>query len=220
MGRHRRGRRGAGVVIGALLAVLVLVPLTRGLDLLPDVRNPFATEEKDRTGPALQVALRDLADYRAAQGTFQVVVDLERDTPWLPSAISGERTTYVATGTVDGIVDFSQLPEGAVVRSPDGRSATITLPAPRLTTPVVDQSQSRVVARDRGVIDRVGGAFVDNPTSERPAVELAQQRIAKAAAESDILRRSEDNTRAMLTGLARSFGVEQVTVVFEPAPLP
>jgi hypothetical protein len=44
---------------------------------------------------------------------------------------------------------------------------------------------------------------------------VAQDRLTAAAAESDLLERAEANTRAMLTGLAGSFGYDDVTVRFE-----
>ena len=43
---------------------------------------------------------------------------------------------------------------------------------------------------------------------------LAEDRLAAAAADSDLRERAETNTRAMLTGLARSLGVEEVEVAF------
>jgi hypothetical protein len=159
------------------------------------------------------LALSDLSDYSAAQGSFQVVVDRERDTPWVPAVVKGERTTYLALGTVDGVVDFGSLGEDAV--QVDGESVVITLPPPRLGEPALDLESSRVVARDRGVIDRVSGVLSDSPTSERDVALLAEDKLARAAADSDLLQRAQDNTRAMLTGLARSFGYTDVTVRFE-----
>ena len=217
-GRGRRPSRRVLRVGAALLGLALLVPLAdRGLDLLPGVGNPLEPRVVDHSGPALMTALTDLGDYHAAQATFQSVVDLERDTPYVPSVISGERTTYLATGTVDGIVDFRGLGEGAVRVSPDGQAVTISLPAPRLGEAVVDTEASRVVARDRGVLDRIGGAFVDSPTSERDVVLAAEARLEAAAAESDLLRRAEESTRATLTGLARSMGFADVTVTFDAA---
>lgn len=208
---HRPGRWITGTLVAT--AVLGATLVGRGLDLLPDL--PFAQQTVDRSGPALMLALDDLAEYHAAQGTFQVALDLERDTQWVPSVISGERTTYLATGQVDGIVDFTALRAGAIIASADRRSVTISLPKPRLGEATVDPESSRVVARDRGLLDRLGGAFVDSPTSERALNIAAEQKLARAAAESNLLQRSEENTRAMLTNLARSFGFEEVTVRFD-----
>jgi hypothetical protein len=215
-----RGRRRALGVGAAVLGLALLVPVAdRGLDLLPGfgADNPLASEVVDHSGPALMVALADVGEYHAAKATFQSVVDLERDTPWVPSVISGERTTYLATGSVDGIVDLPGLETGGVTVSPDGKGVTISLPPARLGEAAIDVEGSRVLTRDRGVVDRVGSVFADSPTTERDVMLAAEDKLEAAAAESDLLRRAEENTRQMLTGLARSLGFDQVTVTFDAA---
>lgn len=196
----------------ALVAALAVAGADRAMDLVPSVGLP-QQEVVDHQRPALQLALTDLSEYHAAKGTFEVVVDLEKDTPYLPDLVSGERTTYLAHGSVDGLVDFRALGEDAVQVA--GQSVTITLPQPRLAPPALDLGQSRVVARDRGVLERVGGAVSDSPTSEREVALLAETKLADAAAQSDLLQRSQDSTRSMLTGLARSLGYADVTVRFD-----
>ena len=75
--------------------------------------------------------------------------------------------------------------------------------------------ESRVVDRDRGLVERIGGAFAENPIDDSDLYALAERRLGAAAAESDLLERAERNTRDMLTTLATSLGVEHVTVDFE-----
>ena len=70
--------------------------------------------------------MRDAADYHAASGTYQVLVDVEHDSPYLPPVIGGERSTLFATGTLGARVG---LGPDAIRVSDDRRSATITLPA-------------------------------------------------------------------------------------------
>jgi hypothetical protein len=201
------------------IGVAVLIPLAdRAVDLFPSWNNPLEQEVVDRSTPPLMLALEDLDEYHAATGTFQVVIDQERDTPYLPSVISGERTSFLATGTVDAYVDFSDVGTQAVEVSPDRRSVTIALPGPRLGEASVDPDNSRVLDRDRGVLDRIGGMFEENPSSEGEFYALAEQRLEAAAADSDLLARGEENTRDMLTALAGSLGFEQVTVTFAAAP--
>jgi hypothetical protein len=214
-----RGRRRALALGAAVLGLALLAPVAdRGLDLLPGSGlDPLAPEVVDHSGPALMVALADMGEYHAAKATFQSVVDLERDTPWVPSVISGERTTYLATGSVDGIVDLPGLETGGVTVSPDGKAVTISLPPARLGEVAIDVEGSRVLTRDRGMVDRVGSVFADSPTTERDVMLAAEDKLEAAAAESDLLRRAEENTRQMLTGLARSMGFDQVTVTFDAA---
>lgn len=203
------------LVVSAVVVVLAVAGalLVRGLDLLPAL--PFGSEEVDRSTPVLLTSLADLEEYHAATGTFQVVVDLERDVRWVPSLVSGERTTFLATGSVDGIVDFTGLGAGAVTTSSDGTAVSFSLPRARLGTAHVDLANSRVLSRDRGLLDRVGGMFSDSPTTEREVALLAQRRLADAAAESDLRARAEENTREMLTALARSLGYDDVDVRFD-----
>src|SRR5215216_4442548 len=55
--------------------------------------------------PAVLQSIRDLSEYHAAGGHYEVVVDIQKDTP-LPSGLLGERTLFVGVGDVDSIVDF------------------------------------------------------------------------------------------------------------------
>lgn len=212
---HPRRHRGNGVRLGAavIVGLLAFAGADRALGLLPSWDNPLQEQVIDRERPALMLALADLADYHAAEGSFQVIVDLEKDTPYVPGFVKGERTTYLATGTVDGVVDFRAVGAGAV--QTQGQSVIITLPPPRLGDAAVDLEDSRVIARDRGVVDRITGALSDSPTSERDVALLAEDKLTDAAADSDLLLRAQDNTRGMLTGLARSFGYSDVTVRFD-----
>jgi hypothetical protein len=132
--------------------------------------------------------------------------------------VSGERTQLLATGTVDAYVDFTDLDEDGVQLSADGNSATITLPAPELGDPSVDPAQSRVLDRDRGLVQRVGDALEDDTTDDTALYEAAEDKLAGAAVDSDLRDRAEKNTREMLTGLAHSLGVDKVTVTFAPDP--
>jgi hypothetical protein len=83
--------------------VLVLVVFFAGirLSVLPGLKDLFGTETKDRSGPTLLQSIQDMSRYDAASGNFQVVVDLEKDSKYLPDAIRGTRTLSVGAGTVD-----------------------------------------------------------------------------------------------------------------------
>ncbi|MDQ3764184.1 MAG: DUF4230 domain-containing protein [Actinomycetota bacterium] len=212
----RRPTRTRRKLLAATVGIAVLVPVaTQFVDALPDLRNPFEQQVVNRSPAPLLVALQDLSQYHAATGNFQVVVDVERDTPHVPSLISGERTTFLGIGSVDAMVDFANVGADRVTVSPDRRSVTIALPAPQLAPAVVDPAASRVVGRERGLIDRIAGVFEDNPTGEQELYQLARAELNDAAKASDLARRGEENTRHMLTTLARSLGFTDVTVTFE-----
>jgi len=207
----RRGSRSP-----LLLLAVVLVALVGLVALLPGL-NPFGEETRDRSRPVLIKSLENLSDYHAATANMQVVVDLEQDAKLLPSFIKGERTLFVAAGTVDAAVDFSNLSRdpNAVKVSGDRRAVTLTLPAPKLTEPRLDPDRTRVYDRDRGVLDRVEDAFSDRPGDEQPLYQAATGKLAEAAAaDPQLLRTAERNTRGMLTGLLRGLGFERITIQF------
>ena len=205
--------------IAALVVFAALLGAGKLGGLFPSIGNPFGTETIDRTPPALLQSLTDLSDYHAASANFQVIVDTEKDTRFVPSFIRGERTVYVAGGSVDAIVDFSQLDERSIQVSPDRSSVTVVLPAPTIADPDLDPEQSRVVSRDRGVLDRIGSAFSDNPSTERPLVLAAEGKMREAAGASDLRAKAEDNTRKMLEGMLRALGYASVNVSFSPTPV-
>jgi Protein of unknown function (DUF4230) len=179
--------------------------------------NPFSTETKDRTPPLLLTALNDLSEYHAAEAQFEVLVDLEEDVKWVPSALAGERVFFIGVGHMDAIVDFSQLDGDHVIVSEDGRSVKIVLPEATYGEAVVDPDKSHVAARKRGLLDRIGGVFTDSPTNDAKLFSLAEDKMYEAAVETELKERAEANTEAMLTGLLKSLGFEEIEVVFEPA---
>ena len=214
-------RRSRVRLVAAILLVRVLFVAVAGLSglrLWPSFPNPFATRQVDRSQPVLLKAIEDLAVYKAASGSFQVVVDLEESSRGIPLLIKGQRTLFVAGGSVDAEVDFSGLKGDAIKVSPDGQRVEITLPRARLTPARVDPDQSRVFSRERGLLDRLGSVLSDNPTSERELYRLAQAKMQAAAAQSDLVTRAEQNTRAMLVTMLRSLGYREVTVTFRDPP--
>lgn len=203
-----------------VIIAIVVVAGVFAFGALFDIDLPFGTETKDHSPPVIVNQIRDLAEFRAAEADMEVIVDRERDVKWVPSFLAGERVQYVAVGTVDATVDFSSMDDGAVVVADDGASATIIVPAPTIGAPVIDFDQGGVMNRDRGVLDRLGGVFVDNPTAEAALIAEAEDKMLAAAADSDLLERAEENTTATLTDLAMALGIEDVRVVFEQPRTP
>lgn len=177
--------------------------------------TPFSTETIDHSPPVVLVDLRDLSEYHAAQAQFEVTIDQEKDVQWMPQALAGERVQFVGVGSVDAVVDFTLLPAGAVVVSEDGTSVVVTLPEPVLAEPVLDHDQSHVMNRDRGLFNRVGGVFSDNPTSEAGLYDAAIDKMAAAADATDLAQRAQNNTTKMMITLFQSVGYDLVDVRYE-----
>jgi hypothetical protein len=201
-------------VLGAVVLLLAVLFAGIRLSVLPGLKDLFGTETRDRSGPALLESIQDISRYEAASGNFQVVVDLEKDARFLPDAVRGSRTLYVGAGTVDAYVDLGALAKEDVVVDEDRTSATLRLPHARLGTPALDPERSYAVSKQRGLLDRLGDLFSDNPNSEQAVQKLAVRHIGDAAEESGLTARAETNTTDMLEGLLRSLGFEKVRVTY------
>ncbi|MFC7220021.1 DUF4230 domain-containing protein [Streptomyces polyrhachis] len=199
-------------VLVALLAALVRV------DLLPGPGDLLDEKTTDRSGPALLRSVRDLSRYQAAEGNFQVVVDLDKDAAFLPDSVRGKRTLYVGAGTVPAYVDLGKVADGGVQVNDDRTAATLWLPHARLGSPALDPDRSYAVTKQRGILDRLGDFFSDNPNDEREVNRLAAQHIAAAARDAGLTTRAERNTTAMLEGLLHSLGFGDVTVHYGRTP--
>lgn len=219
-GRKRRRR---GVPWTAVVLLLVAVGfLSSGLLSVnfPSLSNPFGTKTVDRSGPVLLTSLTNLARFQAASGSFQVVLDVEKDVDNLPSLVAGERTLFVAQGTVDAYVDFAGIDKDAVTVSADGQRVNIVLPPAALSDAQVDPDRSKVYSRQRGLLDRIGGVFSDNPTSERELYQAAEEKMGEAAESGELQKRAEENTRSMLVELLGTLGYADVQVAFSPEVRP
>ncbi|MGI5391346.1 DUF4230 domain-containing protein [Streptomyces sp. CA-251251] len=201
-------------VLGALVLVLVVLFAGLRLSVVPGLKDLFGTETQDRSGPALLESIQDMSRYEAASGNFQVVVDLEKDTKFLPDAIRGSRTLYVGAGTVGAYVDLGKVGEDDVTVDDDRTSATLRLPHAALGEPALDPDRSYAVSKQRGLLDRLGDLFSDNPNGEQAVQKLAARHIGDAAKDSELRARAETNTTVMLRGLLRSLGFEKVQVTY------
>ncbi|HAS09392.1 MAG TPA: hypothetical protein DCS55_02565, partial [Acidimicrobiaceae bacterium] len=106
-------------LVAATTAVVALA-LVGALVGLPSFGNPFASETVVRDHAAVLDSLEEIAELRAATGEFQVVVDVEDRTRFVPSFVKGERTTFLAQGAVDALVDLDELDEDSIIIAEDG----------------------------------------------------------------------------------------------------
>jgi hypothetical protein len=211
----RRWARTFLVLIGIVAILVAMVFGFKALNLFPNLlRNPFATETTDKSGPVLLESIQDLSRYVAAEGSFQVLVDLQENKRFIPDIFFNERTLFVGVGSVDAYVDFAGLQEGNIVISPDGKSVEIKLPAPQLEKPSLDTNRSYVFAEERGIANRIGDLVGNDPNKQQQLYQLAEQKIADAATQSELKDRAEKNTRAMMESLLHQLGYERVTITF------
>jgi Protein of unknown function (DUF4230) len=186
----------------------------RAIHVLPSFSNPFASKTTDRSQPVLLQSMRDLSRYVAADGTFQVIVDLQQDKNNVPDFLVNERTLFVGSGTVEEYVEFGSLNGNALKVDNEKKSVQITLPPPQQSTAALDMDKSYVVAEERGLLNRIGDAFRDDPNKQQRVYQMAQQRITDAAKSSGLDQRAEANTQKMLESLFTRLGFTSVSVTF------
>jgi hypothetical protein len=202
------------LVLGSLAAVLLVLLVVLAASRLFDW-SPFGTRQEDRSGPVVVTALRDLSEYHAASGSYQIIIDLKEDAKFVPDALKGRRTLFLAIGSVDTFVDFGKLGDQGVRVSEDRRSVTVTLPHAQLARPALDPNQSRVLDRNLGFIDRLGGLFAGDPSPQDQQLWiLAEQKLADAAKQGDLTTRAEKNTRTTLERMLHALGFITVQVNF------
>lgn len=203
-----------------LVALLVGIVALLGLALV-GVIPTFKSMTVDHSQPPILQQLQRVNVFKAATGTFDVVVDIEKKTDGLPGWLSGKRALMVATGSVDAEIDFTGLKGDAIQVSGDRRSVTVTLPPPRLSDVDLDMKKTRIVDVSRGILDALGDLGSPDTAQFEELYQTADQKIADAAEQSYIDTAARDNTKAMLESMLGALGYEKVTVVFdESAPTP
>jgi hypothetical protein len=210
-----RALRGVFWLVATIGLVLALVVGAQSIGWLPEFKNPFATERTDRSQPPLLQSIQDLSRYVAAEGNFQVIIDVQQNQKYVPDFLVNDRVLFVAAGTVEAYVDFGAIAQGAIKESEDRRTVEVTLPAPQLGKPNLDPENSKVFAQQRGLLNRVRDAFSNDPNRLQEVYKLSEERIAEAAKSSGLAQRAEENTRKMLEGLLRSLGYTSITVKYE-----
>src|SRR5258706_5284131 len=157
MGRTRRMGRVTALVAVIAAAVIAIVLVLSTAHLLPQFRNPFAESTVDRSSPALLKSISALSRYEAASGSFQVVVNLDQRTSWLPTFIEGTQTLFVGEGTDIAFVDFSKLKDSAINGSHNRTHDAITVPRARLEPAVLNLQRSYVFAQQQELMNRIRG---------------------------------------------------------------
>ena len=69
-------------------------------------------------------------------------------------------------------------------------------------------------AEERGLVNIIGDLVGNDTNKQQQLYQLAESKIAEAAAQSELADRAEKNTRAMLESMLHQLGYERVTITF------
>lgn len=116
----------------------------------------------------------------------------------------GDTILLIAHGQAIAGFDLSLVSDKDI--QVDQKNLRVILPKPQLLTVVLDNTQTRVYDRQRGILSTDGK---DLETKARIAAEKA---IRDAACQGNILQQAADNARKQLTAFFYSLGFETVTI--------
>ncbi len=159
--------------------------------------------------------INDLARLETASFEFEKVIMAEAGQDVLWGAL-GETMVFVAHGKVYAGVDFSEMAvEDLQVYDPV--TVYIHLPEARIfeDIPVLDNEKSFVADRDTGILTRA------DPQLESQVRSAAEEAIAEAANESEILERANQNAQEFMTNFLTGLGFENIIFTDKtPKPAP
>ncbi len=142
--------------------------------------------------------LQALNQLETAQFVSQHVVEAKSESTWLPSFLAGERLLLVAQVEVIAGLDMKRVsPSDIEVK---GDEVVVTLPPPKILSVRIDETKTRVFARERGWL-----VFNPDIDLEREARLQALTEARQAALRSELLpfaqQKAEENLRTFLQAL-------------------
>jgi hypothetical protein len=207
------------VFVGVVFLVIAGGLALAAANLLPSfIKNPFATDTVDRSGPVLVQEISGLNKLLSAEGKFQIVVDYEEDVRLVPEFLAGYHALLEVHGTVEAYVDLSKMTEDDIEISADGKGITITLPEPELSEVRLDVNATKFYVLNTGLVNRLEEFFNDDVQRQGDLYKIAVEKIETAAAQSNLLDFARERARVNVEGLLRSLGFERITINFAPNP--
>lgn len=158
----------------------------------------------DTSSPAVVDKIRELSRLETVNYSIDRIVEGDRQNPYLPDFLVGDKLLLVAHGEVIAGVDLSQLkPSDATV---SGDTVRVRLPQPQILTTRIDNSRTRVYSRTTGVL------VPADPTLESQVRQAAEQQFAQAALSDGILDKARANARNSVSALLHGLGFQHITV--------
>lgn len=116
----------------------------------------------------------------------------------------GDKILLIAHGQVIAGFDLSQISDSDV--EVNGTSVRLTLPKPQILVTTLDNTQTRVYDRQKGILNP---GEKDLESEARKAAELS---IKEAACDGGILRQASENARKQLTAFLLALGFTEVSI--------
>jgi hypothetical protein len=208
---HRSGPRFSGllgVFLGILLTIGVIgaaVWLSTGVGLL-HLLGMFRSGQTsiNVSQPTVVRQIQQLQRLETVTYTMDKIISGERDNPYLPKFLAGDRLLLVVHGEVIGGVDLAKVQASDVVVH--GQAITFHLPQAEIFSTVIDNAKTRVYSRDTGLFTS------PDPNLESEVREEAERQLQLAALQDGILKSADQNARSTLTSMLNGFGFARVEI--------
>ena len=209
MNGFKGGGLGATLVLAVLfvvLAVAAAIGLARYGERVPWLA-PLLGEPTQTTGTVVVQDIQRLNELATVRWTQQVIVEEEGNEKiwrtYLPDLLSGEKVLLVAAGDVEAGVNLDELGQDDV-RVEEER-VTIDLPEARILSAALDEEETKLYNRERGLIDfRGDDALIEE--ARRDALD----EIRSTAEDNGIIEQARTNAEDSIRGFLATLGHEEV----------
>lgn len=148
--------------------------------------------------------IRSLQRMETASFTIEKIIDGGTSGNVFQQLLFGDKILLIAHGQVIAGFDFSQISEKDIEVT--DKSIKLTLPKPQILVTTLDNTQTKVYDRTRGILNP------GDKDLESKAREAAQNSITEAACEGDILQQASENARKQLTAFLSALGFTQISI--------
>ena len=148
--------------------------------------------------------IRNLQRIETASFTIEKVIDGGTSGNTFEQLLFGDKILLIAHGQVIAGFDLSQISEKEIEIK--ANTIRLTLPKPQVLVTTLDNTQTRVYDRTRGILNP------GDKDLESKAREAAQNSIREAACKGNILKQASDNARKQLTAFLSALGFTQVSI--------
>jgi hypothetical protein len=197
-----------GVLVGVLLTIGVIggaVWLSTGVGLL-HLLGLFRSGQTsiNVSQPTVVRQIQQLQRLETVTYTMDKIISGERENPYLPKFLAGDRLLLVVHGQVIGGVDLAKVqPADVIVR---GSSITFHVPQAEIFSTLIDNARTRVYSRDTGLFTS------PDPNLESEVRVEAERQLQQAALQDGILKTADQNARSTLASMLKGFGFSQVEI--------
>lgn len=181
-----------------LIAIFVCIILVIGMYVL----YRWNTNQQQNSAVILQI--RTLNRWETASYTVQQIIDSGTSGNVFQQFLFGNRILLIAQGTVVAGFDLANLSNNSMQVS--GKNISLQLPAPEILSTSLDESQTRVYDRQKGLL------VPSNNNLESEARVTAVNKIQQAACSEGVLTSASSNAKSQLTTMMQALGFTDITI--------